>query len=134
MFTGRCLCGAVRYESPGPALLSAICHCRDCRRASGSGGVPILGVPKASFVCTGPVKQSRVRGGSGLTAIRNFCAECGSLVFGTPEVAAQMVTIYAGSLDDPTAFDPKEALFTSQRPAWAKLAAPLVEHERLPGR
>jgi hypothetical protein len=45
-----------------------------------------------------------------------------------------MVTIYAGSLDDPTSFSPTDALFTSQRPSWAKLAAQLVEHAALPER
>jgi len=133
MFTGQCLCGAVRYSSTGPALFSAICHCRDCQRASASGGVPVLGVPKVSFNWSGPVKQSRVRGGSGQTAVRNFCSECGSLLFGTPESAPELVTIYVGSLDDPTSFSPTEALFTSQRPPWARLATPLVEHIGLPG-
>lgn len=130
--TGGCLCGAVRYGSPGPALFSIVCHCRDCQRASGSGGVPVLGVPKPSFSCTGPVKQSRVTGGSGMPAVRNFCPECGSLLFGTPESAPEMVTIYAGSLDDPTAFTPTDTLFAAQRPAWARLAASLAEHEALP--
>jgi hypothetical protein len=132
--TGRCLCGAVRYESPGPALFSVVCHCRDCQRASGSGGVPILGVPQPSFICEGPVKQSRVTGGSGMPAVRNFCSSCGSLLFGTPESAPEMVTIYAGSLDDPAAFTPTDALFAAQRPAWARLAASLAEHEGLPPR
>ncbi|WP_437590192.1 GFA family protein [Sorangium sp. So ce1000] len=134
MLTGRCLCGAVQYQSPGPALFSVICHCRDCQRASGSGGVPVVGVPKASFTHAGPVKQSRARGISGLPAPRHFCSECGCLLFGTPESAPEMVTIYAGSLDDPTSFSPTDALFTSQRPSWAKLAAQLVEHAALPER
>ena len=132
MPTGRCLCGEVRYESAGPALFSAICHCRDCQRASGSGGVPVLGVPKSSFSFSGPVKQSRSRGGSGQMAVRNFCSECGSLLFGTPESAPEMVTIYAGSLDDAAAFSPREALFIAHRPPWAKLAVQLVEHTALP--
>lgn len=132
MLNGRCLCGAVRYASTGPALFCVVCHCRDCQRASGSGGVPVLGVAKASFSCEGPVKQSRVRGGSGLAAVRNFCADCGSLLFGTPESALELVTIYAGSLDDPSAFTPTDALFAGQRPGWAKLAAPLIEHAALP--
>lgn len=130
--TGGCLCGAVRYESAGPALFSAVCHCRDCQRASGSGGVPVLGVPRPSFSCTGPVKQSRSTGGSGQTAVRNFCADCGSLLFGTPESAPEMVTIYVGSLDDSSAFQPTDALFAGQRPAWARLALPLADHAGLP--
>jgi len=125
--TGHCLCGAVSYRAAGPVLFSIVCHCRDCQRASGSGGVPILGVPKPSFSCKGPVKQSRVPGGSGMPAVRNFCAECGSLLFGTPESAPEMVTLYVGSLDDSSLFAPTDALFADQRPAWAKLALPLAE-------
>lgn len=134
MFTGRCLCGAVQYQSAGPVLFSAICHCRDCQRASGSGGVPVMGVPMASFTFSGPAKQSRTRGRSGHAAIRNFCSACGSLLFGTPESEPELVTIYVGSLDDSTAFIPREALFIGQRPPWAKLAAQLVEHVALPAR
>ncbi len=132
MFTGRCLCGAVQYRSQGPALFSVVCHCRDCQRASGSGGFPVLGVARATFACSGPVRQSRTPGGSGQTAVRNFCAECGSKLFGTPESAPGMVTIYAGSLDEPGAFAPTDALFTRDRPSWATLRGTLVEHATLP--
>ena len=132
--TGRCLCGAVRYESAGEPLFSLVCHCRDCQRASGSGGVPVLGVPKGSFTFVGPTKQSKSIGGSGRPSIRNFCSECGSLLFGTPESAPELVTIYAGTLDDPTTFRPQNAIFTSQRPAWATLAMQLEEHPRMPER
>jgi hypothetical protein len=133
MLTGRCSCGAVQYKSTGPTLFSVICHCRDCQRASGSGGLPVLGVPKASFTSSGPLKQSRTIGGSGKPAVRNFCSECGSVLFGTPESEPDLVTIYVGSLDDPTGFHPREALFTGQRPPWAKLSMQLVEHTTLPG-
>jgi hypothetical protein len=68
-----------------------------------------------------------------MQAVRNFCSECGSLLFGTPEADPELVTIYAGSLDDSTVFSPREALFIARRPSWAKLAAQLVEHEELPG-
>lgn len=132
MLTGGCLCGAVRYETPGPTLFSIVCYCRDCQRASGSSGVPVLGIPLRSFTCAGPVKQWRTTGGSGQRAVRNFCMECGSLLFGTPESAPDLVTLYAGSLDDSAAFTPAEALFVSQRPPWAKLALGLVEHPGMP--
>lgn len=133
MITGRCLCGAARYHSPGPALFSVICHCRDCQRVSGTGGVPVLGVAKASFASSGPIKQSVTPGGSGQPAVRNFCIECGSLLFGTPQVAPELVTIYAGSLDDASLFQPSDALFVGVRPPWARLAMRLVEHDAHPG-
>ncbi len=35
MATGRCLCGAVRYEVDGPLREVLICHCEECRRWNG---------------------------------------------------------------------------------------------------
>jgi len=58
--------------------------------------------------------------------------ECGSLLFGTPESAPELVTIYAGSLDDPSVFEPHDALFVGQRPPWAKLALRLREYQAFP--
>jgi hypothetical protein len=133
VYEGGCLCRAVRYRAQGPALFAGVCHCRDCQRASGTGGVPVLGVRRDAFEVQGPVRQTRSTGGSGRPAVRNFCADCGSLLFGTPEVAPEMVTIYAGSLDDPESFQPTDAFFTAQRPSWAKLQGPLAEHPALPG-
>lgn len=92
----------------------------------------MLGVVRSSFVSTGPIKQVRTKGGSGHPAVRNICAECGSLLFGTPESAPDLVTIYAGTPDDPSHFDPRDAIFVAQPPTWAKLALELVEHPAFP--
>ena len=35
MATGRCLCGAVRYQVDGPLRDVLICHCEECRRWHG---------------------------------------------------------------------------------------------------
>lgn len=130
VMTGGCLCGAVRYESRGEPLAHLICHCRDCQRASGTGGVPIMAVPKNGFRVTGETKSFAVEGGSGKHAIRNFCPRCGSLLFGTPEVAPHMVTIYAGSLDDSRVFAPRFAQYARTKPEWSRASIP--EHETMP--
>ena len=33
---GGCLCGAVRYTSKSPPLMTAICSCKHCQRQSGT--------------------------------------------------------------------------------------------------
>ena len=35
-FTGSCLCGQVRYQVSGDFGSRTICHCKNCRKASGS--------------------------------------------------------------------------------------------------
>lgn len=132
MITGGCLCGAVRYESDGIALFSVLCHCRDCQRSSGSGHVPVMGVSRSGFRVSGQTRSYAAAGGSGLKAIRHFCPVCGSLLYGTPEVVPDMVSIYVGSLDDPSLFAPECALFTRDRWRWDTAGTALRGHATLP--
>lgn len=125
--TGGCLCGRVRYAVAGSPLFSVVCYCRDCQRASGAVGVPVLGVDRSAFSVSGAPKSYAKPGGSGNAAIRHFCPDCGSLLFGTPAVAPDLVTVYAGSLDQPARFTPDHVIFTRDQPAWAKLRAALQE-------
>ncbi|NVH71343.1 GFA family protein [Paraburkholderia sp. JPY432] len=114
-WTGRCLCGAVQYKAHCDSLAQLICHCRDCQRASGSAGLPVVVVRAASFSFEGEIRPYTKIGGSGMPTTRNFCPHCGSLLFGTPHHAPDIVTLYAGTLDDPSRFNPEFAQFTSER-------------------
>ena len=38
-YTGGCACGAIRYECNAEPMFSWICHCRECQRATGGGGM-----------------------------------------------------------------------------------------------
>ena len=36
--TGRCLCGAIRWESSAPPVVTRVCWCRDCQYVGGGSG------------------------------------------------------------------------------------------------
>jgi hypothetical protein len=112
---GRCLCGAVQYEARGASLAQLICHCRDCQRASGSAGLPVVVVSATEFSFEGEIRSYTKIGGSGMPTTRNFCTHCGSLLFGTPQHAPEIVSIYAGTLDDPSRFKAEFVQFASER-------------------
>jgi hypothetical protein len=131
MITGGCLCGAVRYEADGEPLFAVLCHCRDCQRLSGTGHVPVMGMPRASFKETGATRVFNAGGGSG-SALRHFCPVCGSLVFGESGLAPDAISIYVGTFDDPSIFKPEMALFTAQRHAWDHVTGDFVEFEGMP--
>ena len=132
MLTGGCLCGAVRYRVEGTPQYAMLCHCRDCQRSSGSGHVPVMGMPRSSFQVSGATTSYTARGSSGLASVRHFCPVCGSLLFGMPAAAPESVSIYVGSLDDPSVFRPDTALFTRYRHEWDKGAAALAQYETMP--
>jgi hypothetical protein len=132
MITGGCLCGAVRYEAAGNPLFAVLCHCRDCQRASGTGHVPVMGMPKSSFSVRGETKTYTVRATSGLSSIRHFCPTCGSLLYGTSGMAPDAVSIYVGTLDAPSVFQPNAVLFARDRHHWDVMAGALPEFETMP--
>ena len=113
MATGRCLCGAVRYEVRGPLRDVLICHCEECRRWHGhvsastaarredlvlveSGGLRWIDSPR-----------------SDAHARRGFCAECGSSLFWDPP-ERDSISIAAGTLDGPTRLRTAAHWFVSQ--------------------
>jgi hypothetical protein len=99
--TGRCLCGAVRYEVRGPLRDVLICHCVECRRWHGHVSASTA-ARKEDLVL---LDQRGLRWidspDSDAGARRGFCAECGSSLFWDPPRRAT-VSIAAGTLDGST--------------------------------
>jgi hypothetical protein len=91
-----------------------------------------MGMPKSSFAVRGETKGYAISGGSGKTSTRHFCPTCGSLLFGIADVAPEAVSIYVGTLDDPSVFKPNAAIFKRDRHNWDITAGPLAEFETLP--
>jgi hypothetical protein len=99
--TGRCLCGAVRYEVRGPLRDVLICHCVECRRWGGH-------VAACTAARRADVVLLEERGlrwidspDSDAHARRGFCGECGSSLFWDAP-GRDIISILAGTLDPPT--------------------------------
>jgi hypothetical protein len=130
--TGGCLCGAVRYESSGPPILSLNCHCRDCQRASGGPFTSSLFVPSEALQVNGTVKFYDSKGESGQIIRRGFCPDCGSALFGRPAVLGNLVSIRPGTLDDPSSFRPIMDIYAASAQPWDRLDPDLPKHAKAP--
>lgn len=109
---GGCTCGAVRYELSEEPIFQLICHCADCQKASGSAFAEVLIVATDRLSIHGKEpKFFEVKAESGRSMNRGFCEKCGSpLMIRRPETP-QIAFLQAGSLDDPTAFEPAAQVF-----------------------
>ena len=116
--TGGCLCGAVRYTANGPSLRMHLCHCRDCKRFTGTAFGAGIVFPATSVVVDGELRSFDVMGGSGHLVHRKFCSRCGSGVLVTADVKTDIVVVQAGSLDDPSLFIPTTEFFTDAALVW----------------
>jgi hypothetical protein len=131
-FTGGCMCGAIRYECSAEPIGMGICHCRDCQRATGSAFAAALIVPRNCVTITGEVKYYAVTGDSGNLVNRGFCPNCGSRLFGRPATNPDIISIQAGSLDDPSWFQPQADIYVASAQPWDYLNPDLPKFAKLP--
>lgn len=105
--TGACQCGQVRFAVRGEPKRIGICHCMDCRQASGSA-FTFYGIwPTAQFERDGDTAGFRGR---------EFCARCGSRLFTIDETEAE---ISLGALTTaPTSLKPSYELWIKRREPW----------------
>ena len=130
---GGCACGAIRYRAEREPLFSMNCHCRDCQRETGSAYAAVFVVPGAAFKVTqGVPKYFDLTADSGHTTRRCFCGDCGSPLFGRPGIGGDIVTIRAGSLDDPNVFRPSQDIYTASAQPWDHMNPNLPKSPKLP--
>ncbi len=120
---GGCLCGAVRFSLRGTPLRVGLCHCQDCRRASG-GAFSFFGVwPLSDFQGAGELQTFQRR---------SFCPRCGSRVASLRDDEAE---IMLGALDmAPSDLIPAYELWIGRREPWLMDLqwAEQFEHDREP--
>ncbi|KCX21615.1 glutathione-dependent formaldehyde-activating enzyme family protein, partial [Acinetobacter baumannii 18689] len=80
---------------------------------------------------SGELKYFETLGSSGRPIKRAFCPTCGSQLFGLPELVPEMISIRAGTLDDPSLYHPKAEVFVSQTYAWDMLNPNLKHFEKM---
>ena len=115
---GSCLCGEVRYTVTGEARRFYHCHCRRCRKASGTGHVSNLFVQGALRFDAGEERIHRYKVPEAERFTNSFCASCGARV---PRFLEDLgvVSIPAGSLDDEPPILPQARVFMGSRAAWS---------------
>lgn len=126
--TGGCACGAIHYECSAEPIVMLNCHCRDCQRASGSAYAAIVVAPKAAVTIQGEPRYHKTDGQPGKAVERGFCPNCGSPLFVKLERLPDILALQAGSLADPSHFQPKLDSFVSSAQPWDHMDPKLPKH------
>jgi hypothetical protein len=130
-FTGGCVCGAIRYECNTDPIMMFKCHCRDCQHVSGGGYAPVLLFARKDVQVTkGELKQYSTQSMAGGQNERSFCARCGSRIAGGRSPTS--IGIVAGSLDDPSVFNPTIDIQVADAQPWDLLDPATTKFERYP--
>ncbi|WP_372707885.1 GFA family protein [Brevundimonas sp.] len=130
MLSGGCHCGAVRYQMTEEVAHHALCHCTDCRKASGAPAVAWALVPTDQVIITGSPRAYA----SSEQALRHFCGVCGTSLFYTNDVVFPgMTDVQSATLDTPDALPLQAQIQTAERIGWMATAHDLPAFDRYPG-
>lgn len=128
--TGRCLCGAVQYELRGKPLFTAVCHCRNCQRQSGSALSVIVLARADEVAISGKLKTFVDQADSGQKLERRFCPDCGSAMFSWQPHLPDRLIIKAGTLDDVSWLSPAAHVWCSSAQPWVTIPQQLPRFPR----
>ncbi|MGH6949096.1 MAG: GFA family protein [Kiloniellales bacterium] len=116
---GGCLCGAVRFEAEGPARWVTHCHCRSCRRATGSAFATYTGYARDKVRFSG-AKPGENHSSPGVT--RRFCKACGSPLSYEGARWPDEIHLLVAAFEAPGDFKPQGHVFCAEQLAYVKLA------------
>lgn len=122
MLTGRCACGAVRYEMSSDPMFVHCCHCSECQRLTGSAYVLNAIIESDRVTVEGETTEHALPTPSGKGQVISSCAECGTTLYSSYLVRQGLLRyIRVGTLDDPSQCPPDVQIFTSSKQPWVPL-------------
>ncbi|KAH7405883.1 DUF636 domain protein [Phaeosphaeria sp. MPI-PUGE-AT-0046c] len=125
---GSCLCNSIRYKLDGAPITTVLCHCKNCKKSSGSSFQANLFFKQDQLTfLAGEDKLTQYidrNTDSGGTPIRSFCRICGSKVISTNESSDFVrghVIVMSGCLDGDVKFEPKQEFYCKDKCGWIEV-------------
>ncbi len=126
---GRCACKAIAFEVSDEFVVAYICHCSNCRAATGSAFLPWGEIePEKLRVMKGADALMLIGDARGHHARR--CEKCFSLVFWTGYEGR--IRVPYGSLIDAPALKPTAHMFVGSKASWHEILDDLPQHDESP--
>jgi hypothetical protein len=118
---GGCACGEVRYRLTSEPLFVHCCHCLNCQRQTGSAFVInlLIETDRVELLAGEPEPVKTPRGG-GKNQVIWRCPTCQTALYSkytTPRIRF----VRAGTLDDPSRYEPDVHIFTRSKLPWVTL-------------
>jgi hypothetical protein len=129
--SGSCLCGAVRFKIDGDFEHFYLCHCRHCRKDTGSAHGANLFSSTATLKWLSGEDQVRAFNLPNTRHRHCFCSTCGSAL---PDLQmdGKLLKVPAGSLDTDVLNRPDAHIFFASKANWDGALEQIPKVARLP--
>ena len=128
-WTGRCLCGTVKYELKSAPFDCGWCHCRTCQLNSGAPAMVFASVRAGDWIA--------MEGGDVIRNVpssdfghRGVCSRCGTPLYMKVDHQPETVDFSVATLDEPERLVPGFHIFWDSRIAWFEPGDDLPKHQK----
>jgi hypothetical protein len=122
--SGGCLCGEAHYTVADEFTYAYLCHCSQCRRATGSAFKPFGGIERAKLRVTGG--ELRIFGD--VMTHDAHCKTCGSLLYSIVREGTFAHVTY-GTLADAPSLEPQAHIHVGSKAPWYEILDALPQYE-----
>ncbi|KAH8830114.1 Mss4-like protein [Flagelloscypha sp. PMI_526] len=143
VFHGSCLCGRVRFEVEAEPIQVTTCHCKSCKKATGTVFTTNVVFPAGSARFTSGDEHvttflDEVQD-SGNALQRKFCGHCSSLLLSVGGDFGRTLAVYYSAFDDFNLEGEKEKppqmeYYTKDRTSWVSAFPGAEQAKTKPGR
>jgi len=131
MYSGSCLCRAVKYQVNGELGDIVLCHCSNCRKATGSAFASVAPVKTAELqVISGRESMAEFQSMPGV--YRVFCRHCGSPLYSRRPSMPDILRLRVGTLDTPLHAKPSMHIFVGSKAEWFDICDHAPQFEERP--
>ena len=130
-YFGSCLCGEVTYEIEGTFETFYLCHCRRCRKDTGSAHAANLFSATAKLKWLSGQEKVKTYNFRSEGHIKSFCSNCGSALPNV-QMEGKLLVVPAGSIDGDLNIKPQGHIYYANRANWDTKLEDVEKFEELP--
>lgn len=130
-YSGSCLCGNIVYEVIGEFEKFFFCHCRYCRKDTGSAHASNLFSSTAKLKWLKGENDVKTHNYNNSGHIKSFCPNCSSALPNI-QMDGKLLVVPAGSLDSDIFINPDGHIFQNEKANWDRDLEDIPHYEGLP--
>ena len=129
------MCGSITYSCDAEPGTTAVCHCTECQRQTGTAFSIVVGLPADALEVKGDTLAmfTTVGEASGGETQRNFCSACGSPIYSLSSAFPEVAWLKAGTLDDKSWLEPQLEVWGRSAQPWGEQVEGRPRVETVPG-
>ncbi len=130
-YLGSCLCKGIKFKVIGDFESFYLCHCRYCRKDTGSAHAANLFSTTAKLEWIKTETEIKIFQPHKSNHVKAFCTNCGSALPNL-QMDGNLLVVPAGCLDTILETRPIAHIFTSNKASWDESLEEIDKFERFP--